>query len=332
VGRRLAGAIGSQFPTVKLFGLRLLRLIIVVLVVTFATFMLLDATPGDPAVWKLGLNADPVALAEIREELGLDRPVLVRYFDWLGNAAMLDFGESLNLEGITAAERLGDALPQTVELMILAEVFALTIAVPAALWSAQRPNRAFDRISSTMAFALLALPAFILGIYLKFLFGVKLGWFPTIVTDLPGITEDPLANLRQMFLPSITLALNLVAIYLRVLRSDIIDTLQEDYIMLAQSRGFTTRRVMWRHALRPSSLNLTTAIGLNIAALISGALIVEFVFAINGMGRLIIDSIFGKDFALASSAILILTAGFVIINFLVDIAYSILDPRIRHAE
>ncbi len=307
---------------------RLLRLAVIVLIVTFTTFLLLDATPGDPAVWKLGINADPELLAQTRAELGLDRPLLVRYLDWLGDAARLDFGESFFTE-VSSWTLIRRALPKTIELMVLAEIMALAISVPLAIAAARRPGSWIDRWSSGSAFALLALPAFILALYLSYVFAVRLGWFPTIVTDLPGLNEDPLENLRQMFLPALTLALNLVAVYLRLLRSDLIDTLQEDYVMLAQARGLGDRRIMWRHVLRPSSLNLTTAIGLNVAGLIGGALIVERFFAINGIGQLLIVSIVGKEFFVASAIVLLLTVAYVVVNFCVDLLYSVLDPRIR---
>ncbi len=307
---------------------RLLRLIVIVVIVTFTTFLLLDATPGDPAVWKLGINADPELLAQTRAELGLDRPLLVRYLDWLGDAARLDFGESFFTE-VSSWTLIRNALPKTIELMVLAEIMALAISVPLAIAAARRPGSWIDRWSSGSAFALLALPAFILALYLSYAFAVQLGWFPTIVTDLPGLNEDPLENLRQLFLPALTLALNLVAVYLRLLRSDLIDTLQEDYVMLAQARGLSDRRIMWRHVLRPSSLNLTTAIGLNVAGLIGGALIVERFFAINGIGQLLIISIIGKEFFVASAIVLLLTLAYVTVNFCVDLLYSVLDPRIR---
>ncbi len=310
-------------------GRRLLRLVFVLFVVTFVTFWLLDQAPGDPAEIKAGLNATPEVVAEIRAELGLDQPFVVRYLEWVGDAIRLDFGDSLVTEGFTSWELIREALPKTIELMILAELMALAISMPLAIHSARRPNGWVDRWSSSGAFGLLALPAFVLGIYLSYLFGVRLGWLPTIVDDLPGLNEDPLENLRQMFLPSFTLALGLVAVYLRLLRSDLIDTLQQDYIMLAQARGLHERRVLWRHALRPSSVNLMTAIGLNIAALIGGAFIIEVLFAINGMGRLTILRVGLEDFPVVAAVVAILTVAYVTINFVVDLLYRVIDPRIR---
>jgi peptide/nickel transport system permease protein len=262
--------------------------------------------------------------------MGLNGSLVERYVRWLGNAVTLDFGESIVTRGFSAWDLIRESLPKTLELMILAELMAIGMAVPLAIAAARRPGGWIDRVSSSSAFALLALPSFVLGIYLSFIFGVKLGWFPTIVDNLPGLNDDPLENLRQMFLPSLTLALNLVAVYLRLLRSDLIETLQQDYVMLAQARGLSERRIMWRHVLRPSSLNFTTAVGLNVAALIGGAFIIEVLFAINGMGRLVIFSVVLEDFNVVAAVVAILTVGYVTLNFAVDLLYSVLDPRIRH--
>ncbi|MDA3031497.1 MAG: ABC transporter permease [Actinomycetota bacterium] len=309
---------------------RLGRLVAVFFVVTFVTFFLLDQAPGDPALRFAGLNATPEVIEGIRADLGLNGSLFERYSSWLGNAVRFDFGDSIVTRGFSSWDLIRESLPKTLELMVLAEIMAIGMAVPLALGSARRPGGFVDKASSSTAFGLLALPAFVLGIYMSFVFGVKLGWFPTIVDNLPGLNDDPLNNLRQMFLPSLTLALNLVAIYLRLLRSDLIETLQEDYVMLAQARGLSERRIMWRHVLRPSSLNFTTAVGLNIAGLIGGAFIIEVLFAINGMGRLVIQSVILEDFNVVAAAVAILTVAYVMMNFLVDVLYSILDPRIRH--
>lgn len=309
---------------------RVARLVLVLVTVTFFTFFLLDRAPGDPAATKAGLNATPEVVAALREEMGLNDPLLVRYFSWVTDALRFDFGDSVVTSGFTSWDLIRQSLPKTLELMVLAEIMAIAIAVPLAISSARHPGGLLDRVASSTAFALLALPAFVLGIYMSFLFGVKLHWFPTIVDNLPSIFDDPIANLRQMFLPSLTLALNLVAVYLRLLRSDLIDTLQEDYVMLAQARGLTERRIMWRHVLRPSSLNFTTALGLNVAGLIGGVFIIEVLFAINGMGRLVIQSVVLEDFSVVAAVVALLTVAYVGLNFLVDILYSVLDPRIRH--
>lgn len=309
---------------------RAVRLVFVFFVVTFVTFVLLDLTPGDPAERFAGLNATPEVVESVRVDLGLDGSLWDRYLRWLGNAVTLDFGDSIVTRGFSSWDLIRESLPKTLELMILAELIAIGIAVPLAIASARRPGGWVDNLSSSSAFGLLALPSFVLGIYMSFVFGVQLGWFPTIVDNLPGLNDDPIGNLRQMLLPSLTLALNLVAVYLRLLRSDLIETLQEDYVMLAQARGLSERRVMWRHVLRPSSLNFTTAVGLNVAGLVGGAFIIEVLFAINGMGSLVIRSVLLEDFNVVAAVVAILTIAYVSLNFIVDLLYAWLDPRIRH--
>jgi len=313
---------------VKVFALLAVRLVVVAFVVSLVTFALLDSAPGDQAALQAGFNATPERIEEIRDELGLNDPFLQRYWDWVSGVIEGDFGTSVvNDQPVSAL--IGNALPHTLELMILAQLMALMIAVPAAIYAAQRPGGWFDRASGAVSFGFLALPAFVLGIYLGYIFAVQLGWLPAVATDLPSIFDDPRENLRQMFLPSLTLALNLVAVYLRLLRTDLIATLQQDYVLLAQARGYTRRRVLWRHAFRPSSLSLLTAVGLNTAGLIGGALVVEILFAIPGMGRLAVAAIFSEDYDVVMAVVLLLSVGFIIINFMVDSLYAVVDPRIR---
>ena len=315
---------------IKLIARRVLRLIFVVVVVSFFSFILLDRAPVDPATLSVGLNATPEAIEQAREELGLDDPLLVRYLRWAGNALTGDLGESYRTADVSTSELIRNALPNTLQLLIFAQVIALAIAVPAAITAATHPGGLWDRISSALAFGFLALPSFVLGIYLTFFFSVRWGLLPAVATDLPSFFEDPLENLRQTFLPALTLGLNLVAVYLRLLRTDLIDTLQQDYVLLAQARGLSNRRVLWRHAFRPSSLSLLTAVGLNTGGLIGGALIIESLFAINGMGRLVVTSVFATDYAVVQGCVLLFALAFVAANFIVDMLYVAVDPRIRH--
>jgi len=311
---------------------RVPRLLFVVVAVTLLTFILLELTPGDPATLKAGLAGTPEVVEELREELGLNDHLLVRYKDWAVDALQGDFGESVVYEDVSVSSRIRSALPKTLETMILAELMAFAIAIPLAIRSAQKPGGWVDRWSSAGSFGLLALPSFVLGIYMIFIFGVKLDWFPTISSDLPGLFDDPAGNLRGYFLPSLTLALNLLAVYVRLLRTDLIETLQQDYVMLAQARGIGARRIMWRHVLRPSSLNTLTAAGLNVGGLIGGAFIIEVMFSYQGMGRILIEAVFGNDYFMVAGIVAILSVGYVLVNFVVDILYSVLDPRIRTVD
>jgi peptide/nickel transport system permease protein len=312
-------------------GRRLGRGILIVLGVTFCTFALLSLAPGDPAAQRAGLNATPEVVDQIRDEMGLNDPLVVRYVRWLGDAARFDFGESVARQGFSANELIRTALPKTIEIMVLAELMALAIAIPLALFAARRPGGPLDRIAGSSVFVLLAVPTFVFGIYLQYLFGVRLGWFPVISNDMPGFESDPLGNLHQYFLPALTLTTALVAVYVRILRGDVIDTMQQDFVMLAQARGIDDRRLLWRHVLRPSSINLVTAIGLQVAGLIGGAFIIEVLFAVPGIGRLLIDSVGQGDYNVVAAIVALVSVGYVVINTLIDVLYTLIDPRIRHA-
>ncbi len=307
------------------------RLVVVALAVSFASFSLLSAAPGDPAAAKAGFSATPERVAEIRSELGLDDPFLVRYGDWLAGVVQGNFGTSV-LNQQPASKLIGDAMPHTVELMILAQIIALGVAIPAGVYSAQRPNGWFDRLAGAVSFGMLATPPFVLGIYLAFVFAVRLDWLPAVATDLPGLLEDPVENLRQMILPALTLASGMVAIYVRLLRTDLIETLQQDFVLMAQSRGYSRRRVLWRHAFRPSAFSLLTATGLTTAGLLGGALIAETLFAVPGVGRLAVTAIFTEDYDVVMGVVLLLSVAFVVTNFVVDALYTVLDPRVRHGS
>lgn len=312
----------------RLIGSRLVRLAVVAVIVSFFSYILLDLVPGDPAAARAGLNATPEVLEQIRAEQGLDDPLVVRYAGWVGDVLQGDLGQTR--QDVSAWSQIRLRVPKTLELMILGQLIAIAIAVPLAIRAARNPGGFLDRLTSATAFGFLAMPAFVLGIYLQFGIAVRLGWLPAVSLSLPGLNDDPVENLRQMALPAITLGVNLVAVYLRLLRSDLIATLQEDFVLLAQARGFTERRILWRHALRPSSLGTLTAIGLNTGGLIGGALVIEQLFAIPGMGRMVIEAIFLEDYVLVQAAVLIFSIGYVLINFAVDLLYAVIDPRIRH--
>lgn len=310
-------------------GRLVVRLAFVIFVVSLLSFWLLDAAPGDPATARVGLNATPEVVAEARAELGLDDPFLVRYARWAGDALHGDLGESYRTPGTTTWSLLATALPNTVVLLVYAQILALAIAVPLAVTAARRPGSRWDRATSALAFGFFALPTFVLGVYLSYFLAVRWGLLPAVATDLPGVFEDPVENVRQLALPSLTLGLTLVAVYLRLLRSDLISTLQQDYILLARARGLSDRRILWRHALRPSSMTLLTAVGLNTGHLIGGVVIIEVLFAINGMGRLTVNAVFASDYPVVQGAVLLFSLAFVLANFVVDVLYVAIDPRVR---
>jgi len=308
---------------------RLGQLVVVLFFVTFFSFLMISLLPGDPAIVRCGVGCSQEDYDKVREEMGLNRPVIVRYGDWLSQLLRGNFGSSVvNQEPVSTA--LSQRMPVTIELLIMSQIIALGIAVPLGVFSARRPNGAVDKISTLGGFIFLAVPSFVVALLLQQLFAVKLGWFPA--TGYRTFTESPIGNLKDLVLPAVTLALAEIAVYSRILRGDLLTTLQEDYIMMAKAKGLTSRRIMWRHAFRPSTFSLITVIGLRIGALIGGTIIIENVFAINGLGLYVITNILKRDFIPLQGAVVVIATGYVLINFAVDMFYAVLDPRIRHAR
>ena len=308
---------------------QMLRLVVVLFCVTLLTFLIVNILPGDVATAILGGLATPEDLAGLRADLGLDRPMLVRYFDWLGSALSGDLGRS-HRSGEPVAQAIADRLPVSLQLMVMAQVLALGIAVPAALLSVRRPGGLFDRLSASAAFGFLATPSFMLGILLIYLFSVTLDLLPA--TGFSPMSEGLWANFESMILPALSLGLIEWTVLMRVLRSDLLTTLKEDFILLARAKGLPPWRVLLQHALRPSSFTLITVVGLNIGGLIGGAVIVEQIFALPGVGRLLLGGIFNRDLILVQGTVSFIAAGFVLVNFLVDMLYAVLDPRVRHVR
>jgi peptide/nickel transport system permease protein len=310
-------------------GRRLLYLAPVVLAVTALTFLIASLLPGDLAIAMLGDQATPENVAALHRKLGLDLPIWQRYFHWLGGVLTGDFGTSPRT-GETVLQAISQRLPVSLELMVVAELGGLLIGVPLAILCAVRPGSAFDRAVSGVAFATLSMPPFMLAILLIFVFALRLGVLPA--TAYVPFSQDVLGNLRAMILPGATLALLEWPTIMRVLRSDMISTLQEDYIAMARAKGLTARRILLVHALKPSSLTLVTVIGINVGRLIGGAVVTESVFALPGVGRLLVEAIYLRDFVILQGGVLLVAIGFVVVNFLVDLLYAALDPRIRHGR
>jgi peptide/nickel transport system permease protein len=277
----------------------------------------------------LGDQATPEAVAALRRDMGLDQPLWWRYLNWLGGILQGDFGRSFRT-GEPVLSAILARLPVSLELMLLAEVTALAISIPLAIQCAVSSGGTFDRVVTGVAFAKLSIPNFMAAILLIYVFAVVLRLLPA--TGYTPLGEDWLANLRSMLLPALTLALAEWPVLMRVLRSDMIATLQEDYITMAKAKGLKQRRILFVHALKPSSLTLITVAGINIGRLIGGAVIVESVFALPGIGRLLLAAIYTRDFMILQGVVLFVAAGFVIVNFLVDMLYAVLDPRVRHAH
>ena len=305
---------------------KLLRLIPVMLLVTAATFLLLNLLPGDVAIAILGNEATPAAIAQVRNELGLDRPLVIRYLQWLLDFLQGDLGRSY-ITRVPILESILDRLPITLELMLLSQLLALALAIPAGVLCAYKAGSRIDRLISTASLLLLASPVFITSIVLMFVFALQLRLLPS--TGYVPFTSDPLRNLAHFALPALSIGLAEFPVLFRVLRADIIKTLQQDFIALARAKGLGPVFILVRHALRPSSFTLVTITGLQIAAAIAGALVVETIFGLPGVGRMLTGAVYNRDMMMVQGCVAVISVGYVLVNFAVDMIYAVLDPRIR---
>ncbi|MGO9877631.1 MAG: ABC transporter permease [Acidimicrobiia bacterium] len=310
---------------------RVIQLAVVLLCVSFFSFGLLSLAPGDPVVAIVGF-ASPQQLAAVRHQLHFDRPFLVQYWSWLsgflrGNLGYQYFGPT-SVQKVSTA--LGHALPVSLQLMAYAMILTVLIAIPLGVLAAYKSGTWLDKVINLTAFGSLALPDFALALILSYWVGVKLHWLPSQGYVYPS--QNFVSHLKHMLLPALSLAVGQTAAYMRLLRSDMISTLQEDFILMAKAKGITNRRILWRHALRPSSLTLLTVAGLNVGALIGGTIVIEVIFQLPGMGLLLFSAIEERQFVMLQSLVAVIAVGYVLVNILIDTLYSILDPRLRHAR
>jgi peptide/nickel transport system permease protein len=300
--------------------------LVVLLIVSFATSIMLDLTPGDPAFAMLGDTATPEAIRDVHEKLGLDRPIMERYVDWLGGIPTGDFGKSFRTQE-PVIDLILEVLPVTLELMVVALLLSLGISIPAAIYAAYRQGGRFDRGLLATSSVLVSVPPFVSVPLLVYLLVLQVKLFPA--TGWVKFGEDPLDNLWHIFLPALALAMTQIPSFTAALRADMIRTLQEDFILNAQAKGLSTRTILFRHALRPSSFTLMTLAGLSMGNMIGGAVIAESLFSLPGLGTLVINNISGKDLPVVQGTVLFIAIAYVGINMLIDILYGYLDPRIR---
>jgi len=308
---------------------RLPRLFAVLLIVTFASYSLVRLLPGDPAVALLGPQAPPDQIAAFRREMRLDQSAFTSYFSWLGDLVGGDFGTSFK-NGIDVTRLLWQRIPVSVELMILAEFLALVVAIPVGVGTGYLAGRLPDRLWTFLSYIAIAAPTYLVAVVLIYIFPVQLGWFQ--VSGYTKLSDGLGANLSSLALPAVSLAFIQTAIFTSVLRSDIIDTLREDYMDSARARGLGTTRLLFKHALRPSSLSLLTVIGLSVGSLLSGAVIVESMFGIPGLGSLLYEAVQSKDLPVMQAVMVLLVVAYVVVNLLVDWLYRVVDPRVEVAE
>lgn len=298
----------------------------VIFFISVMVFTIMHLIPGDPAYVMLGEEASPEAVEALRKELGLDRSVPVQYMEWIKAALKGDLGRSIrNNEKILDA--ILDRLPVTAYLAVSAVLFSILIALPAGIIAGVRPKSLMDVAATVLAMGGIAMPSFWLGILLIFFFAFKLEWLPIMGYVSPA--EDLWDSLRHMVLPAITLGASMAATNTRFIRSSMLEVMNKEYITTARSKGLREIEIIRGHALKNALIPVVTMLGLQMAMLLGGALIVETIFAIPGLGRLIVNAIFTQDFPMVQGIVLFMAVFVLTANFIVDILYSFLDPRIR---
>ena len=301
-------------------------LIASLLVASIIIFLILEVVPGDPAQFMLGLNARPDTLANLRAQLGLDQPAPVRYVSWIFGMLHGDFGISYTYKTPVTElvlQRLGVSLP----LAVLSLLLTILIAFPAGVLAAARRNSKTDLAVMGVTQFGVAVPNFWFAIVLVWVFAVILHWFSA--GGFPGWDKGFWLGLRALILPAIALALPQASILARVMRSALLDTLEEDYIRSARARGLSRRATLWRHAVRNALIPVLTIVGLQFAFLLAGGIIIENVFFLPGLGRLIFQGITQRDLIVVKSVVMLLVFAVILVNFLVDLSYIVVDPRLR---
>jgi peptide/nickel transport system permease protein len=307
---------------------RLVQLVVICFLISVFAFLLVHLLPGNPAKTILGADYTPASYASLLKQLGLNKNLFEQYTTWITNIFHGNLGVSY-ITKQTVTNALSVAVPIDLELVIVSQVLALLVAIPMALVAALRPNRAFDRAATTSTFGMLALPTFVVGPLLVLVFAVTLKWVPA--TGFDRLSQGFGANLKSVILPSVALAIGSITVYYRLLRADLIATLQEDFVTMARSKGLSTRYILLRHVLRPSSFSLLAGAGISIGTLFTGAFVVEILFQLPGIGFQLVNAIYGNDYLMVQGMALVAAVAFVVVNFAVDFLLTVLDPRVRRA-
>lgn len=305
---------------------RLLLTIPVILLVTLMVFSLLHMLPGDPASVILGQEATPEAIANMRAELGLNKPIVMQYLDWLLGVVQGDLGRSL-VDGSPVSGLIAQSLPVTLELTAGTFLIVIVIAIPAGILAASRPRGWIDYLCTIFALGGMSIPHFWLGMMFIVLFAMNLGWLPA--SGYVPFSEDPLGNIAAMIMPMVATGLREAAVLMRMMRSSLLEVMSADYIRTAYSKGLKEKSVIISHALKNALVPVITTSGLMIAGLLGGLVITETIFSIPGFGKLIVSSIYKRDFVTVQGAILVSALLVVLINLVVDLLYVIVDPRIK---
>lgn len=306
---------------------RIIATIPVMLIVAVVVFLMLRLTPGDPAAVIAGDNASPADIAMIRKSLDLDQPILYQFIHWLGGILTGDFGQSFFFKK-SVASLIADRIEPTLALAVGTILIAVAIAVPLGILAAARRGSLLDRV--VMGFSVLgfSVPVFVIGYALDYLFAIKLGWLP--VQGYQRLADGFGGFLLRLILPCMSLAIVYIALIARMTRTSLLEVLGEDYIRTAKAHGLGRTAVLVKHALPNAAVPIVTVIGLGIAVLIGGVVVTESVFAIPGLGRLTVDAVLARDYPTVQAVILLFSIIYVLVNLMIDIAYTALDPRIRY--
>jgi len=306
---------------------RLLATIPVLVLVTAGVFALIHLTPGDPIDVMMAESVDATVKANLRRELGLDQPIYVQYAAWTWRLLHGDLGRSIR-NGEPVIENVSRRIRPSLQLAALAMAISLVVATPLGILSAARRNTSVDRFGTTFALFGICMPNFLLALLLIFFFGVKLRWLP--ISGYIDPLEEMLPGLRSLVLPALTLGLALGAVVTRTLRSSMLDALSEDYVRTARAKGLSESSIIRGHVLKNALIPVVTVLGLQLGTLIGGAVITEYVFALPGVGRLVVDAVFARDYPLVQGVVLLIAVGFILSNLAVDLLYGWIDPRIRY--
>ena len=300
--------------------------LVTLLIISLIVFTGVRLIPGDPARVLAGTEADEAGLEEVRAKYGLRDPIPVQYVRWVALAIAGDLGESIRTR-VSVTRTVAQKLPITLELAAYALSVALLVAVPTGILAAVRRNTVWDYLTSGVSLCGVSIPNFWLGIMLILLLSVRLGWLPA--SGWVPLLQDPVANLRHFLMPAVVLGAALSGVLMRQIRNSMIEVLGADYIRTAHGKGLRPRRVVLRHAVRNGLIPVVTILGLQMGALISGAVVTEQIFVVPGFGRLIVEAVFTRDYPLVQGVVLVTATAYVLINLLVDVSYSLLNPRIR---
>jgi peptide/nickel transport system permease protein len=306
---------------------RIFGMIVVMLIVVTIVFVIVRVTPGDPAAVMLGPDANAADIAALRTQLGLDRPMLVQYGQYVFDVLRGDFGQSIFL-GQPVLSALADRAEPTFFLTLFALAIAVAIALPIGILSAYRRGSFFDQAATTIAMLAASIPSFWLGLLMIQVFAVKFGWFPTSGYGGPGTTLGE--RLHHLVLPAFALGIVSSALIIRFTRASMLDVLGDDYVRTARSKGMSERRVVLRHALKNALIPILTIVGLTAALLISGAVVTETVFSLPGVGNLVVNAVLRRDYPVIQGALLVVAGLYVLINFGIDMLYILVDPRVRY--